>query len=347
MKTERKGEKITNRTDSRLPVLDGVRGVAALTVLISHAANAGWIPSFLGHGNGKMAVGLFFILSGFLMTWLYAAKSVSYVSTYATHRFARVVPLYIVIVCLSILFPWALFPIDTPGKIVEHLGFLFGIETLWTIPVEIQFYFLFVAIWMSPRRAFPLLLLLQAACAVLFHFLGIPALTLPFWLHLFLIGSVIAFAWRRFGDRLVQRAKPYGKWGWAILVFASLATPGLRVSIGQPEIPLFLDPIAVTALVLLFTGSLMGLGPLTGFSAPWARWLGKVSYGVYLIHYPVLMAIGRLDLPGPVLFAMGLGITLALAALSFNLFEDPLRRRLTARSLEPRPAGTMVTPSAP
>lgn len=292
-----------------------------------------------------MAVGLFFILSGFLMTWLYAAKPLSIVSMYATHRFARVVPLYVAVVFLSILFPWALFPIDSPGKIVEHLGFLFGIATLWTIPVEIQFYFLFVAIWKSPRRAFPFLLLLQAACAVLFHFVGIPALTLPFWLHLFLIGSAIAFGWRRFGDTLVQQAKPYGKWGWAILIFALLATPGLRVSVGQPEIPLFLDPIAVIALVLLFAGSLLGLGPLTGFSAPLLRWLGKVSYGVYLIHYPVLMAIGRLELPGPVLFAMGLGITLVLAALSFNFFEEPIRRRLTTS--EARPAGKTASPSAP
>jgi len=94
---------------------------------------------------------------------------------------------------------------------------------------------------------------------------------------------------------------------------------------------IFLDPLAIAALVLIFGGALLGLGPLTVFTAPWARWLGQVSYGVYLIHYPVLVGLKSLPLPGVVLFLLGTGITLLLAALSFNLFEEPLRRRLTER----------------
>jgi peptidoglycan/LPS O-acetylase OafA/YrhL len=324
-----------------------VRGVAALTVLVSHAANTGWLPSFLGHGNGKMAVGLFFILSGFLMTWLYANKAMTFIPNYAMHRFARVVPLYITLVCLSIIFPWAVFPIDSTREIVEHLGFLFGIETLWTIPVEIQFYFLFVTIWIWRWRVFPILIVLQAAFATAFYFAHIPALTLPFWLHFFLIGSGFGFAFRRYGEKLSTTCEPYGRWGWAILLFAVVATPGLRSAAGLPVLPIIVDPLGIAALILLFGGALLGLGPLNAFATSVPRWLGKISYGVYLIHFPVLKAVGGLDLAGPVLFLLGLVGTLLLATLSFHLFEEPLRRWLTAHTSEPAPAGIVITPSAP
>ena len=305
------------------------------------------LPSFLGNGAGQTAVGLFFVLSGFLMTYLYAHKPISRIPSYARHRFARVVPLYLAIVFLSIAFPWAVFPIDTPSLIAEHVLFVFAVDTLWTIPVEIQFYFLFALIWLSPKRAFPLLLLAQGVAAVTFFLLHVPMTTLPFWLHYFLFGSLCGFAWRHHSKLLMRRAAPYGWIGWPILALAIFALPGIRAAMHVPVLPTIIDPVTIAGIALLFTGSLLGLGPLKAFGAGWARWLGKVSYGLYLIHYPVLVAVDRLQLPGFILFLITLAATLVLAALSFNLFEEPLRRRLTRSTPEPAPAPTLVTPAAP
>lgn len=338
---------MTGEAASRLPSLDGLRGIAALTVLISHAANVGMLPAILGNGAGQTAVGLFFILSGFLMAYLYAHKPIARLPDYARHRFARVVPLYLAIVFLSILFPWAVFPIDTPKLILEHVFFVFGVDTLWTIPTEIQFYFLFALVWLSPKRAIPMLLLGQAAIAITFFVLRLPMTTLPFWLHFFLFGSLCGFAWRHHSTVLLRRSARYSWLGWPILLLAIISLPGVRRELHVPVLPTIVDPVTLAALALLFAGSLLRLGPLKAFTAGWARWLGKISYGVYLIHYPVLLAVAGLHLPGMVSFLAILAITLSLAALSFKFFEEPLRQRLTRRNPEPAPAPTLITPSAP
>ena len=84
---------------------DGVRGVAASTVVISHSANAGLVPSFLGKGFGQTGVVLFFLLSGYLMSKLYLDQpcSFSILKNYLLRRIARILPLYLSALILSAL----------------------------------------------------------------------------------------------------------------------------------------------------------------------------------------------------------------------------------------------------
>jgi peptidoglycan/LPS O-acetylase OafA/YrhL len=284
------------------------------------------VPRFLGYGSGQAAVGLFFILSGFLMAYLYAWRPLSFVRTYGLHRFARVVPLYLAVVGLSIAFPWAVFPIRSTGEIAEHLGFVYGIETLWTIPVEIQFYFLFALIWLAPRKVIPLLIGLQLVVAAALHYLKAPLNTLPFWLHFFLFGTACGLVWTEHRDVLKTAAEPYSDWGWAILAFAIVALPGVRHMAHVPVFTPIFDPVTILALATLFCGTLLSLGPLKGFAAPWACKLGEISYGVYLIHFPIVAAVKDLPIPIFAKFPLVLGSTIALATLSFVLFETPVRR---------------------
>jgi peptidoglycan/LPS O-acetylase OafA/YrhL len=65
------------------------------------------------------------------------------------------------------------------------------------------------------------------------------------------------------------------------------------------------------------------------------RELGRISYGVYLFHVPVLGLLRRVlpslsEQPG-LLFALGLGISAGAAALSYHYFEAPLLRLAPAR----------------
>jgi len=73
--------------------------------------------------------------------------------------------------------------------------------------------------------------------------------------------------------------------------------------------------------------ALLSLSPL--------RWLGRVSYGVYLFHWPIFLWLSpaRTGLSSWPLFALRLAVTLPLAALSFRLVEQPIRRgrRLAGR----------------
>ena len=65
---------------------------------------------------------------------------------------------------------------------------------------------------------------------------------------------------------------------------------------------------------------LLSLGPLVG--------LGRISYGVYLYHWPVFVLVERQrwDLPGGMRFGIECAITLAVALVSFVLVERPVRR---------------------
>jgi peptidoglycan/LPS O-acetylase OafA/YrhL len=81
----------------------------------------------------------------------------------------------------------------------------------------------------------------------------------------------------------------------------------------------------------------LGLWPL--------RSLGKVSYGVYLIHWPLYLLLDehRLGIHGYVLFAVRVGATLALAVLSYHLLESPFRFGI--KGAPRRLVGALVVPT--
>ncbi len=87
-----------------IPVLTGVRGVAAMTVAVAHYCN--WLqlaPNLVGAGAGQLGVMLFFALSGFLMGYLYCDQPQGTVRIwdFAVARLARVGPLFVLVVVLS------------------------------------------------------------------------------------------------------------------------------------------------------------------------------------------------------------------------------------------------------
>ena len=74
----------------------------------------------------------------------------------------------------------------------------------------------------------------------------------------------------------------------------------------------------------------LSLGPI--------RYVGRISYGLYLWHWPIFLGLdrARTGLDGPALFSLRLVVTVTVAVASFNLIEMPIRRGALRRSREMR-----------
>lgn len=165
----------------RNDALDGLRGVAALTVLAFHAwlytrdrVRAAGAEGTLDRAAGELRIGLvlFFVLSGFLLfrPWVRArlgGTAAPRLATYAVHRIGRIVPAYYIAVAGSALLLWPL--AGEPGvrlPPVEQLPLFFlfaqnqSAETvmtlngpLWTLAVEACFYALLPTLGWAALRA--------------------------------------------------------------------------------------------------------------------------------------------------------------------------------------------------
>jgi len=116
---------------------------------------------------------------------------------------------------------------------------------------------------------------------------------------------------------------------------AKLSIPGLVLILvaasGLFEVSATLRGFLATAAALtLLLGLMSGDGGLAAkaFANPLPAYLGRISYGTYLWHWPVLVVIGDVTTLRPLVLAIvGGAISTGLAALSYHAFEMPIRRR--------------------
>ena len=352
---------------TRLPALDGLRAVAAGLVVLTHAAfltGFGATGGLTGRlwARGDFGVGIFFALSGFLLHRGLVADDTRGrldVTGYALRRVARVLPAYWVALAAVViganppLRDWllhaALLQIYVPDAWISAFG------QSWSLATEMSFYLVLplIVIALRPLRrrneALPLVVLVLAAFLTTAAS-GLGAgevfgedIQFHMWLHArapqFLVGMICAEALLVSSSRISRRLSLWGADPAMCLAVAAgaylLGTTPLAGAL-TVEAATWSDFIVRTTLCTVVSFAL--LLPLThggeslyrtALSHPLARWLGAVSYGIFLWHLPVffgLYAVSGVELfrDGLLpLLAIGVPVTLALAAMSHQWIELP------------------------
>ncbi len=330
------------REKQHIASLDGLRGIAAAAVVFAHLHLI--FPALEGlevTGIGDRSVAIFFALSGFLMAYLYGDRPISRtaVADFLVSRFSRIYPVYLVAVVAVIALsniPGFDFinPIQGPKEIVRHV-LLFGSSgVLWSVPPEIQFYLLFPVIWLflTDRKRYQALGLLIAGFLAVDALLGFPGpgILLLSKLAFFLFGAAAG----RLHSTLVgqQLRRPVG----TLIGLLALALP-LFVLVSRQLFPTIesawgLAPAFAAALAVLLVAREHPISAAL-FAAPPMRFLGKISFSLYLFHVPVMFLManalsGMLPLYAVVLVA--LCAALLIAWISYECIETPARRALVS-----------------
>ena len=153
-----KGREISNQK-LYVHALDGLRGLAVLTVFMSHTSLSGHraLPFLNSAGTGKMGVFLFFILSSFLLTYPFLIKQEksferAALINFSYRRFFRIYPLFVlylfVALASSFVLPSVLNRPEsgipfylTPIEFLSHIFLQQGKGVTWSILVEFRYYF--------------------------------------------------------------------------------------------------------------------------------------------------------------------------------------------------------------
>ena len=334
---------------SRLPQLDGIRGVAILLVMLHN--ESGIYPSLHLQNifaNGWMGVDLFFVLSGFLITGILldSKDSGSYFRNFYARRCLRIWPLYYSLIVLMFVIvpaihasfarmvfekasPWWSYPLFLQNLLVAYPTNAAGpLGVTWSLAVEEQFYL----VWPLVVRACSQNQLRRLAVAVICIS---PALRLLMISHQvdtysntfsrldgLMAGALIAIVIRSANfvpSRFVKAA-------W-ILLFTALPAAFVLEAIRARWIVFSFSALASACLVFLalYSGQQWLQGALRN---RFIVYTGQISYGLYLLHkLPFDFAKAFPINSNPLLMAVLLFASCyALAALSWSLLEMPFLR---------------------
>ena len=372
------------------PDIEGLRGVAVLLVVFFHAGLLSNAP--LQVPGGFIGVDLFFVVSGFLITGLLIRERertgrVSFSKFYA-RRVRRILPAAAVVLLITIPLSYALVTLiqrpdtmqDGAAAALSFANVRFALTTdyfnpvsyspflhFWSLGVEEQFYLvwpalLFVAAWRAPRLGAGVAL----AAVVVLSFAASVYMTdaNPSWAFYMLPTR----AWQLAAGGLL--AVGAGSLARVPGVFRSVISQLLSIvgwlALGALLIDAFVIDsrtipypgtaalIPTIAAVLLIASGTERFGPGVLLRLLPIRFIGKISYSLYLWHWPMLI-LGGIYLQGSAqpstaagdvqqiltpaqAFALAL-FSIPVATVSWGLVEEPFRRGYIPL---PRPSRTVL-----
>ncbi|MGH8224314.1 MAG: acyltransferase family protein [Woeseiaceae bacterium] len=345
----------------RIPALDGLRGVAVVLVIIGHYIH--WIAL------GSLGVAIFYVLSGFLITGLLVAEhdqrgTISLRAFYA-RRTLRIMPAAYVFLAVA----WLVLR-GTPDNppvgawlaslfyyadywVAVHVQRANQIGHTWSLAIEEQFYLIWPLLLLSMLkggvRSFRgvrtflvvLILLVWVWRLVLTYVLGVHPHYLQFAFDTradyLAVGCLLALSRGTGPFRTVtESARSYP----AFALGTAFALALLTFTLSSTRSYALSYPVEVVLIGLLMT-QLMGAttSPLWRWlDHPAARWLGALSYSLYLYHMLARYAAGHL-VAGPTRQGLlAVLLALPLAMLSYYGVERPALRWRARRFPAPQAA---------
>jgi len=329
------------RSEARLDVLDGLRGIAILMVVWWHLWLFSWLTPYVTFGGkqygfllifpgtGLMGVELFFFISGFVLFYPYArtlfeGRPLQTVKHFAQRRFLKIVPSYVLalLVAAPLLgqFPSVR---DAVWQIVSHLLFIhiFWVDTwvgingvLWSLGVEVQFYLIFPAVCWAFRRQPVLVYIGMVAIAVVYRIIAaridvgnyVLMGQLPAYLDLFATGMLAAYVFVWLRNRSKAEQAP-----WLATIVTAGAAIGLYLLLDNMLTKIYVTNgyAAWQAINRPFFALLLGIftvGALFSYrlvhlviANPLFRFLGIISYNLYLWHNVVMLYMLQHRIPMP------------------------------------------------
>ena len=347
---------------ARLSGLDGIRGLAALFVVLHHC----WLMSFPGYPAdngptwagwllyGHLAVVVFIVLSGFSLGVAPARSGwrLGSLRRYAHRRAWRILPPYWPALIFSLVVAWILIP--QPGeaaptaKSVVVYGLLvqdvFGAPSpngaFWSIAVEAQLYLLLPLGLLILRKTSATVLLIAVLVPVLLIGIFAPSVPTVHLLTRFTPQFAVGFTLGTLAAGVVgnDRWRRY-PWHWLAMAAAVpvLALIFIKGSVWTVEHYFWVDLAITPAIALLLAAiATRKSGPLVWFldTRP-IRSLGGFSYSLYLVHAPIIVAVAVLIVAPRVMsgvpaflvtLAIGVPLALMFARLFAAVFDLPFQR---------------------
>jgi peptidoglycan/LPS O-acetylase OafA/YrhL len=292
--------------DEYIRHIDGLRTLSVLSVIIFHLDHT-WLP------GGFVAVDVFFVISGFLITQIIIRQSregrFSFGSFYL-RRVRRIMPAFLAMLALTFAFGAFVFSPErlqslgasttaaallVPNMHFWSLSGYFDTASLekpllhtWTLGVEEQFYLLWPAFIMLFARSRTALILAiggtlvasYAACFLLNDTVG-PSTTfylMPFRMYEFAGGAAC----------IALRAWRPPRWLATLFTAAGLAMIAYAMPNFSEHTPPWLGGAVTTSAVMLlisFTDRSWGLAPI--LDNPFTAFIGAISYSLYMVHWPI------------------------------------------------------------
>ena len=323
----------------RIPELDGLRGLAALAVVVYHTASDAFPV-------GWMAVDLFFVLSGYLITAIILRDggAPGFFATFYARRSLRLIPAYAL--CLALAWGLGSTNLDLPPSAL-YLAYLqnvpnywrpgwpvwYEVGHTWSLAVEEQFYLVWPAlVLLVGGRRVPLVAALAVALAISARAAGWHTQLLLTRSDGLALGAWLAAAELK-GD-FPRRARRLATLGLIVAAGASIwglsrhhrpFGPYRAYDLGPECLVASFGSLAFLALILIRQGS-----P----SLAWLRWpplirLGTISYGIYLSHWPIFVYVAKPlapFVPGrwQAAYLIVPPLSVLAAELSWRLVERPI-----------------------
>jgi peptidoglycan/LPS O-acetylase OafA/YrhL len=342
------------------PDVEGLRAIAILTVVLFHAG----VPGLTG---GYVGVDVFFVISGFVITGVLLRERQSTGGTsvldFYARRVRRILPAASLVIVVVAVLSYLLLGYATGTSVADDgrwasvflVNFHFTavgtnyltsqlppspLQNFWSLSVEEQFYVVFptfIIVVAAARRSVPLRtrlsVMLVGAIVVSYTWSIIQTGSNPTAAYFspftraweLALGALIAVgtSWLRRVPSTAAAAMTWVGLG-AIMVAAfafdaSTPYPGSLVAI----------PVVGAGMVIAGGVGIPRLGTERLIGLPPFRWLGKVSYSLYLWHWPILILtaehVGKTTL-GLSTNLVLVGVALAVSVVTYFVIENPIRQ---------------------